>query len=399
MKSFKVTIKSLVMAAMVAGAFACSKSEGGGEGGGNEYDYTDIIDTYVDDVVIPTYADMKDNAWVLLEKVNAYNAEQSQANLQAVCNAWLAVREPWELSEAFLYGPCGEDGLNVDPNIDTWPFDEVGLAQILGGSDPITVTAVSGYNETLRGYHTIEYLIFDDGAPRTTQLSARELQYLVSATTVLRNDCIRVWAAWYGLSGISAKDQGAITGMGSYWDVPAYLQSKNASSYAYIFKNAKRPYTSKSDVFAEMIAGCCEIAGEVSEGKIDTPNNDPNGVIYVESRYAWNSLVDFTDNIKGIRNAYYGYRTDNVEGWTSGSAEIIDNSMAGCVLAQDGGQAVHDDIVSAIDNAIARIGAIDYPFTRTIEQNLDDADINAAVTACTDVQTAFLAIKGLMELD
>ncbi len=375
-----MTIKGVIMAVMAAGAIACSDSVNDDEDDGTDYDYTALIDNYVDNVVIPTYADMKDNAWILLEKVNAYNASQSQANLNAVCTAWLDVRAPWELSEAFLYGPCGENGLNVDPNIDTWPFDEAGLSQILGSSDALSVAAVSGYNETLRGYHTIEYLIFRDGAPRTTQLTARELQYLVSATTVLTYDCIRVWAAWHGMSGIGSKDLGAINAMKAigYWDVESFYPS---GSYASTFKGAKNPYSSHSNVVEEIIDGCIDIASEVAEGKIDTPYKD--GVAYVESRYAWNSLVDFTDNIRGIRNAYYGTR-DNT---------MAEESLASFVRSQPGGEAIHSQIVAAMNNAITKIGAIPYPFTNNLGAG---TQIEAAVTACSDVESAFLKIKTLM---
>ncbi len=392
MKSFRLTIKGIVMSVMAAGAFACSDSVNNDDDDENDYDYTDLISAYVDDVVVPTYADMKDNAWILFDKVTAYNATQSQENLEAVCEAWLDVRAPWELSEAFLYGPCGENGLNVDPNIDTWPFDEAGLARILEGSDPLTVAAVSGYNETLRGYHTIEYLIFEAGAPKTAQLSARELQYLVAAATVLRNDCIRVWAAWHGMDGIGSKDQGAIDQMKTidYWDVETKYPT---DSYAAIFKGAKNPYTSRFNVVEEIIDGCIDIASEVSGQKIMAPYDDQD-VTLVESHYAYNSLVDFENNIISIRNAYYGYRTDKVSGWTTASAEIIDESLAAFVRSQDGGQAIHNQIVSAMDTAIDKIkNGIPYPFTENLNAT---AQITAAATACTNVEKAFEKIKTLM---
>ena len=36
---------------------------------------------------------------------------------------------PWEQSEAFLFGPV--DILGLDPNMDSWPLDQVAIVNIL----------------------------------------------------------------------------------------------------------------------------------------------------------------------------------------------------------------------------------------------------------------------------
>ena len=48
---------------------------------------------------------------------------------KTACNAWITAREPWEESEAFLFGPVDELGL--DPNMDSWPLDQNAIVQIL----------------------------------------------------------------------------------------------------------------------------------------------------------------------------------------------------------------------------------------------------------------------------
>ncbi len=395
MKSYKFTIKGVVTAVAAVGLLSCSDSVGEDEDFESDYDYTSVIDAYVDDVVVPTYADMKDNAWVLLEKVNAFNATQSQVNLDAVCAAWLEVRAPWELSEAFLFGPCGENGLNVDPNIDTWPFAQQDFDGIISSeTEPLTVAAVSGYNETLRGYHTIEYLIFADGRPKTyTSVNSRQREYLVSAATVLRNDCIRVWAAWHGMAGIGSDDLGAINAMKAiqvgagktYWDVEDYLSEKGITSYAEAFKQAKSPYTSQYNVIEEIIDGCYDIAAEVSDGKILAPYEGETGEgqdpTLVESRFAHNSRQDFINNIRGIRNAYYGTRDQTT---------IAEGSLAAYLKEQPGGEELHGQIEAAIQDAIDKITLIPAPFIN----NLNAAtQITAAAGACTDVGNAMLEIK------
>ncbi|MDE6332566.1 MAG: peptidase M75, partial [Muribaculaceae bacterium] len=87
------------------------------------------------------------------------------------CNAWLEAREPWEKSEAFLFGPV--DALGLDPNMDSWPLDQDNIVQILNSGnydnldwsdsdDDDTIEAV----QSVRGFHTLEFLLFKDGQPR-----------------------------------------------------------------------------------------------------------------------------------------------------------------------------------------------------------------------------------------
>ena len=92
-------------------------------------EYDAIINQYVDNVVMPTYSDLKEkNSDLYLSVVDFGNAP-SDAKFQAICDAWLAAREPWEQSEAFLFGPVADFGL--DPNMDSWPLDQEAIVNTL----------------------------------------------------------------------------------------------------------------------------------------------------------------------------------------------------------------------------------------------------------------------------
>lgn len=131
-----------------------------------------VIDRYVDGVVVPTYADLRTKTALLRQTVGNFIAAPSNANFEAACNAWIVAREPWEKSEAFLFGPV--DVLGLDPNMDSWPLDQEQIVQILNsgsyddlnwtdGEDEEAVEAKQG----VRGFHTLEFLIFKDGKART----------------------------------------------------------------------------------------------------------------------------------------------------------------------------------------------------------------------------------------
>ena len=387
---FKFSFLSFLSLALatVLSLGACSDSKDPNPNPGpdpTDYDFAPVISTYVDNVVMPTYADMKNKAKVLLDKIAAFNDDPSNANLAAAGAAWLEVREPWEMSEAFLFGPCGDNGLNVDPMIDTWPFDMDQFTNKINGEVALTPAAVSAFDESTRGYHTIEYLIFKEGHSKditTDPLSAREKEYLESAATVLYYDCVRLWIAWNGLDGISAADQAAVNGMKAidYWDEVQDYLDRNSGSFSVVFKEAKSPYMDISDIVEEMVRGISDIAVEVAENKIALPASE-NDVTLVESHYAYNSLVDFVDNIKSIENAYYGTRT--------GSASA--NCLSTFVKSQN--PDLDDTIVAAIANAKAKINSITYPFALNLN---DTANIQAATAACMDIDEAILEILKLL---
>ena len=138
---------------------------------GSDNRLQDIVDNYVDAVVVPTYRSLKDKNATLYQAVANFKNSPSDANFATACNAWLEAREPWEKSEAFLFGPV--DALGLDPNMDSWPLDQDNIVQILNsgnydnlnwsdGDDDDKIEAV----QSVRGFHTLEFLLFKDGQPR-----------------------------------------------------------------------------------------------------------------------------------------------------------------------------------------------------------------------------------------
>ena len=133
-----------------------------------------IVKQYVDQVVLPTYEQLATLNAALDSAVKTFKQNPSDANFAACAEAWLEAREPWESSEAFLFGPVDELGL--DPNMDSWPLDQSKIAQILKSQDFTDLNWREGDSEDkiskaqdVRGFHTLEYLIFKDGKARTVK--------------------------------------------------------------------------------------------------------------------------------------------------------------------------------------------------------------------------------------
>lgn len=138
-----------------------------------------VVNQYVDEVVLPTYADLKQETEELYQAIATLAQNRTNANFRAAADKWIEARAPWEKSEAFLFGPVADQGL--DPNMDSWPLDQDGIVNILKSGDygqlewtgdfmtdengdPVENIAAA---QSVRGFHTLEFLLFKDGEART----------------------------------------------------------------------------------------------------------------------------------------------------------------------------------------------------------------------------------------
>ena len=133
----------------------------------------EIIDHYVQHTVIDIYKDLYDEAGKLKDLVTAYSENPTQENLNAVCSQWKTTRVPWELSEAFLYGPVAN--YQIDPHLDSWPLSQLNINAIMSSNLDWANEDGSSFGSNTIGFHTLEYLSFKDGAPRViTDLFAKD---------------------------------------------------------------------------------------------------------------------------------------------------------------------------------------------------------------------------------
>jgi len=333
-------------------------------GGEESYDYTEIIEDFVDNTAIPTYADMKDNSIAMLSSVEAFVSTGAQADLDQACLDWKATRKAWESSEAFLFGPA--DYQNLDPLLDSWPLDQAQLDQVLAGNQELTADFVrEGLGALLRGFHTLEYLLFRDGAARTAaDVTDREKEYLAAVTEVLRDDCITLWALWAGVEDGTLEAE-VMDDLGVDVSSPFGTQLKNAGQ-------AGSSYLSQINAVEEIIEGMIGIADEVANGKIAEPVGSGN-VLDVESWFSWNSLTDFKNNIRSIQNSYInGY-----DGSTPGA------SLSAYVAEMDA--SVDASVKAKIQASLDALNDIPEPFRNNLN---NEEKTTAAINAINVLATA-----------
>ena len=204
---------------------------------------------------------------------------------------------------------------------------------------------VSGLEDTQKGFHTIEFLLFREGNQRkASDITDRELEYLVSTTENLKVSTSQLRLAW-APEGENFSSAVAQAGAGS------------------------AVYPSQSAAVQEMVNGMIVIADEVANGKISDPYNESDTTL-VESQFSFNSISDFQDNIRGIQNVYMGkFMTDG-----QGLNEFVNG--------QD--PALDARFQQEVQAAIDAIGAIPDPFRDSITASR--GAVQAAIDAVSTVQ-------------
>ena len=331
-------------------------------------EYDAIINQYVDNVVLPTYNDLKTKNTALYNAVVSFGNAPSDANFQAVCNAWLTAREPWESSEAFLFGPVADYGL--DPNMDSWPLDQEAIVKLLESQQWNEMEWTGDYDEddeaiaaaqNVRGFHTLEFLAFRDGKARTLTDTAIDGE---AANAVYNESNATAWAQYMrNTAQLLVKD---VTTLVDAWN----------NGYAASFKSHNGgDFTSGLSCIEQLIDGCIDIAGEVGDAKIGDPyslyvsGKTTEALYAVESWYSWHSRDDYTNNILSIRNAYYGSRDGSINA----------NSLSKLVAKYNA--PLDTKVKDAIKSAADAIQAIPQPF----RNNINSSEAKAAMEACSDL--------------
>jgi hypothetical protein len=119
----------------------------------------------------------------------------------------------------------------------------------------------------------------------------------------------------------------------------------------------------------DIIQGCIDIVDEVGNTKIGRPHlgsteEDRN---YIESPYSLNSIEDFQDNIRSVRNAYAG--TNSSDASISDYVKKVNSDL-------------DTKVNNAITNAINVIGTIPEPFAKYAT----GTEAANAIDACDQLQ-------------
>ena len=306
----------------------------------------------------------------------------TQQALDQACIDWKVARANWEQSEAFLFGAA--DVYSIDPHTDTWPVAANDLADVLrdgtamANLDNFIKTANSG----ILGYHGLEYVLFREGKPRQiSQITNLEYNYICAVAKDLYNATATLEAAWDAKESNAERHQIALNYVATHNAVGDDGDAEGAlGSFQNFGKAFKNPGTgdweTALDATLEIISGCQDIIGEVGDSKIGLPYTGEDAS-YIESPYAYNSIIDFYDNIVSCKNALYGQM-----------GATIPNEKSLIYFCKNAGNATlaaqANNVASKLDAALLKISAMKAPFALYYA----DASCKVAIDALGELDDA-----------
>jgi putative iron-regulated protein len=306
--------------------------------------HQNILTEFSANVTQATYNDLYANTQLLTLAIKQLDTNTTNVNLNNCRQLWRNARAAWEKSEGFLFGPVATE--NIDPRMDTWPTDYVALDSVLANNSSFTVAYINSLDDALKGFHPIEYLIFGlNGNKDASQLTTNEKHYLVALAENLEILTQQLAASWN--PSVS----------GNYHE--QFVNAGNGSTI----------YSNKRQAFEEMINAMIGICEEVADGKIGEPLTAQDPMLE-ESPYSFNSMTDFTNNIRSVQNCYFGrYLADG-----TGLEDFVKSKN----LSLDA--TIKNKIIVAINS----LNAVTVPFgVAIISQQLQ---LNQAITAINDLK-------------
>ena len=387
-KFFKSSLFFMAVAVSAVTFVSCNGGEVPDDGE-KEAALKPVVEQYVNKTVIPTYKNLADATIELTDALVALKADKSDATVKAATDAWIETRVHWEQSEAFLFGAVSDFG--IDPHIDTWPLDQEQLAKELANADRIAnmegengAVWVGEYlGNALLGFHGIEYVIFEKGAPKVaSKINNLELTYAIAVAGDLRNRCVQLEVAWAGEDNVTEYKMNLVEEL----ELPITASNSKLSYGENMLKAgiAGSTYPSITAATAQILDGAITIADEVGNIKIGTAANESSedyDANHIESPFSYNSLKDFEDNIVSIENAYLG--------GPKGSRDE-NKSVSKYVKSKDA--AVDATVRAAIEASYAAIKAIPAPFINNYNTAQADAAVEIIGTDLVDALKAANAI-------
>lgn len=310
----------------------------------------------------------------------------SQEALDRACADWKVARANWENTEAFLFGAA--DVYSIDPHTDTWPVAANDLADVLRDEkamadlDNFIKTANSG----ILGYHGLEYVLFRQGQPRKIdQITNLEYNYICAVAKDLYHATATLEAAWDSKESNAERHQIALNYVATHLAIDDDGNQEGVlagfQNFGKAFKNpGTGDWETSLDATREIISGCQDIIGEVGDSKIGLPYTGEDNT-YIESPYAYNSIIDFYDNIISCKNALYGQM-----GATTPNEKSLIYFCKNAGNATLAAQA--NNVESKLNTALAQIKAMKAPFALYYA----DASCQVAIDALGDLDEALGAL-------
>ncbi len=189
----------LLLTILFSSALAFSSCDPSPDGPTDKFDRGAMLQNFADNLVRPAYNDLLAKVEVFHVAVSTFNTTPTVENLNTLQSAWQDAYYQWQFTNAFNFGPAGEEGLqkSLIEEIGTFPASVTKLdANLVSG-----VWNVTDFNRDARGFPAIEYLIFGSAATKedivsTFLVAPHHKAYLTALSENLKSRIETVVNAW-----------------------------------------------------------------------------------------------------------------------------------------------------------------------------------------------------------
>lgn len=344
---------ALLFAALL---FAAPLSGCSNTGWSTGFDRKPMLEDLVNNVFLPTYADIDDGADDLRAAIRDLADDPTEARLVSAQEAWRAARKPWKQSEPFRFGPA--QSLKISESIDWWPAKPENIEEKLAGADPITLETIEAAGTSSKGFMAMEYLLFDSEAGNPAVLArltaeeggARRRAYLVAMAEDMKAKTAILYAAWDPAQGNFA----------------AQLREAGGTSATYGTRKAAVDVMVNRMIFqAELIAGN-KLGKPLGKSSGGGPQPDEE-----EAPRSDNSIEDMLDGLRGIASVYDGAYSGR-DGLGLGD------------LVQSKSEPLDAGVRARVDGSVDAVAAIPFPFRTAITEH--PAEANAAYESVRELK-------------
>ena len=163
--------------------------------GGGPSDKEALI-ALIDDVVVPAYLQLADDAVELDNKAASLCSSPTEATLEDARQAWRLTRASWLQTSAMSFGPVMD---RRSPSLLDWsPTDAEAIEEAVADASFSTSAdqVRNSFSAGRRGFGAMEYLLFRNDARAVASGSPAYCQYLLALTRLVREETAGILADW-----------------------------------------------------------------------------------------------------------------------------------------------------------------------------------------------------------
>jgi uncharacterized protein len=165
------------------------------------FDRSALLRQMRDNLIRPAFGELKLKTDALHAAAVAFTAAPDEARLNTLQTAWSAAYVAFQYTNAYNFGPAGEDGLRkgLAEEIGTFPANTSKIEATIAANS----ANFNDFNRDSRGLPTVEYLLFSRDGNRAQLVAAFAAEanrraFLTAATDDIRRRVTEVESAWNG---------------------------------------------------------------------------------------------------------------------------------------------------------------------------------------------------------